>query len=129
MDISGGISRDILYFTGLDFGWFFVFSLFSPMATVWFRWSSFCISHIIASFKRVRNANIVLNLCILLRFVKSIESNSISPSNEARRCGAKHDPVDIPISASNVGAEPAVSCLLRTQNLTAAQPSLTQTKA
>lgn len=46
--------------------------------------------------------------------------------------------LDIPIplnlfetfsSTSNVGAEPEDSCLLRNQNLTAAQPSLTQTKA
>ena len=46
--------------------------------------------------------------------------------------------LDIPISlslfqtfssTSNVGAEPEDSCLLRTQNLTAAQASLTQTKA
>lgn len=65
MDISGGISRDILYFIGLDFGWLFVFSLFSPMTTVWFDWSYLCISHITASFKRVRGANIALDLCIL----------------------------------------------------------------
>lgn len=30
MDISGGISRDILYFIGLDFGWLFCFLFVFP---------------------------------------------------------------------------------------------------